>query len=146
VSTARIHDTFTVARPPDAVFAFIAEPANLAKWQTIKTHVTLVSDGPMGVGSLIREGNKAGPRRWEQLVEVTEFEPGRVFAVRVVEGQPSSGRWAFAPVAAGSRVDFEAGFEVPGLLAPLAKRFIARTFRGYHANLRRHLEASTPDR
>jgi uncharacterized protein YndB with AHSA1/START domain len=146
VSLAHISDTFTVAQPPDAVFAFIAEPANLAKWQTIKTHVTLVSDGPMGVGSVIREGNKAGPRRWEQLVEITEFEPGRVFAVHVVEGQPSSGRWTFEPEGAGSRVHFEATFQVPGLLEPIAKRFIARSFRGYHANLRRHLEARPPDR
>lgn len=146
MSTVRIHDRFSIGRPPDAVFAFIAAPENLAKWQTVKTHVTLVSDGPMGVGSRIREGNKAGPRRWEQLVEVTEFEPGRVFAVRVVEGQPSGGRWTFEPEAAGSRVHFEAEFDVPGLVAPIMKRFIARTFRGYHANLRRHLEAGSADR
>ena len=53
---------------------------------------------------------------------------------------PSSGRWTFEPEGAGSRVHFEASFQVPGLVAPVAKPFIARTFRGYHANLRRHLE------
>ena len=74
------------------------------------------------------------------------FDPGRAFAVRLIDGPPSSGRWAFEPDGAGARVRFEADFQAPRLFAPIARRVLARSFRGYHANLRRHLEAPAPDR
>ena len=115
-------------------------PENLAKWQTIKTHVVPLTDGPTRLGSRFREGNKVGPRRWEQVVEVVDFEPGRVFAVKVTEGPASSGRWAMEPVGSGSRVQFEADFTGPQLLAPILTRVMARQFRRYHENLRRELE------
>jgi uncharacterized protein YndB with AHSA1/START domain len=140
----RIAQTFTVARPPQEVFAFMSDPDNLATWQTIKTSVTPLTDGPTRLGSRFREGNKVGPRTWDQVVEVTEFEPGRVFAVKVIEGPESSGRWVMAPDGAGARVDFEADFRAPRLLAPLMGRMLARQFRGYHERLRRAVEAAPP--
>jgi hypothetical protein len=65
----RIHETFSVARPPEQVFAFMVEAENLAKWQTIKTRVTPLTDGPTRVGSRFREEAKApvraaGSRSW----------------------------------------------------------------------------------
>src|SRR3954452_3419399 len=128
----RIHETFSIARPPEAVFAFMVHPENLAKWQTIKTHVTPLTEGPTRLGSRFREGNKVGPRRWDQVVEVVEFEPERVFAVKVTDGPKSDGRWTMEPESAGSRVRFDAGFTAPRLLAPIVGRLIARQFRGYH--------------
>jgi hypothetical protein len=74
-------------------------------------------------------------------VEVTEFDPGRVFGVAVTEGPASSGRWTLEPAGSGSQVQFEGEFKAPALLAPIVKRFVARQFRGYHENLRREVEA-----
>ncbi len=139
----RMHQTFRIACSPQDVFAFMVQPENLAKWQTIKTDVTPLTDGPTRVGSRFREGNKVGPRRWDQVVEVTEFEPGRVFAVKVTDGPESSGRWAMAPDAAGACVRFEGDFKAPRLLAPLVRRVLERQFRGYHENLRREVEAAS---
>lgn len=34
----RFEQTFTVRRPPEDVFAFMVEPDNLARWQTVKTY------------------------------------------------------------------------------------------------------------
>jgi|tagenome__1003787_1003787.scaffolds.fasta_scaffold18283742_2 uncharacterized protein YndB with AHSA1/START domain len=141
----RIHETFAIRCPPEAVFAFIADPAMLQRWQTIKTHVTPLTDGPTRLGSRFREGNKISLRRWEQEVEVTEFEPGRVFAVRVTHGPNSRGRWTLEPQHAGSTVGFDAEFTTPRLLAPIAKHIIARQFRRYHQNLRRELESPRAD-
>ena len=136
----RIDQTFSVSRPPEEVFAFMIAPENLAKWQTIKTHVTPLTEGPTRLGSRFREGNKVGPRRWEQVVEVVEFDPGRVFGVKVTEGPASSGRWTMEPDGSGSRVEFEADFTGPQWLAPILTRLMARQFRGYHENLRREVE------
>jgi hypothetical protein len=98
------------------------------------------SDGPPRLGYRVREGNKLGLRKWEQLVEFSEFEPGRVLGVKVVEGPESSGRWTLAPDGGGTRVHFVADMRAPALVAPLLKRLVARNFRGYHENLRRELE------
>jgi uncharacterized protein YndB with AHSA1/START domain len=146
----RIHEEFSVARPPDEVFAFMVEPANLARWQTVKTFVTPLDDGPPRLGYRVREGTKVGPREWEQVVEFTAFEPGRVFGVRVIEGPASSGRWTFEPDGGATRVRFEAEFGAPRMLAPVIRPVMARQFRGYHRNLRAELEAegapATPPR
>jgi hypothetical protein len=140
VSTVHFSDAFSVARPPQDVFAFMVDPANLAKWQTIKTSVTPVTDGPPRLGYRLREGNRVGPRRWEQLVEFTEFEPGAAFAVRVVEGPPSRGRWVLRPEGAGTRVSCEVELEAPRGLGFAIKPLTRRQFRKYHRNLRAELE------
>ena len=56
---------------------------------------------------------------------------------------PASGTWSLATDGAGTRVDFVAEGELPGvprLLQPLAKRLLARQMAGYHQNLRRNVE------
>ena len=139
-----IHHTFTIAASPDDVFAFMVQPENLAKWQTTKTYVTPLTEGSTRLGSRFREGTKVGPRQWDQVVEVTEFEAGRVFAVKVTEGPQSSGRWTMDSDSSGARVQFDGEFNTPRLLAPLVNRVIGRQFRGYHENLRREVEAASP--
>lgn len=132
----QITETFKVRRSPQDVFAFMADPANLAKWQTAKTYVTPLDEGPPRQGYRVKEGTKVGPRSWDQVVEFVEFVPGRAFGVKVVEGPASDGRWTFEPEGDGSRVDFEANVDGPRLLRPL----ISRQFRGYHRTLRELLE------
>ena len=39
----RIEQTFTVDRPPEAVFDCVIDPANLSKWQTTKTEVEVLN-------------------------------------------------------------------------------------------------------
>jgi hypothetical protein len=135
-----VGEAFSVARVPEDVFAFIVDPANLKRWQTIKTAVEPLTAGPTRLGSRLRESNRVGPRRWEQIVEVVEFAPGRAFAVAVVEGPPSRGRWTLQPEGTGSLVRFEAEFRAPRAMRPIARRVIARQFRSYHRALRRALE------
>jgi hypothetical protein len=141
----RIEQTFRIAARPTEAFDFMVDPGNLAKWQTVKTYVTPVSEGPPRLGYRVREGTKVGPREWEQLVEFTEFEPGRALGVEVVEGPPSSGRWTMEPDGDGTLVHFEADIKGPPLVGPLLKWMVARQFRGYHENLRRELDRPAVD-
>jgi uncharacterized protein YndB with AHSA1/START domain len=138
----RFTDEFFVARRPEEVFDYMVEPGNLARWQTTKTYVTPLTDGPPGRGYRVREGTKVGPREWDQVVEFTEFDRGRAFAVEVVDGPPSSGRWALAPEGNGTRVAFEGTGKAPPLVGPILRRIVERQFRGFHANLRRELEGA----
>lgn len=137
----RFEQTFTVRRLPEDVFAFMVDPDNLAKWQTVKTYVTPLTDGPPRLGYRVREGTKVGQRESDQVVEFTEFEPGRAFGVRVIEGPESHGRWTFQPDgASGARVHLEVNMKAPPGLGTAFRWMVARQFRGYHENLRRELE------
>ena len=142
----RIEQTFTVGRPPAEVFAYMTDPANLASWQPSKVSVEPLTDGPPRLGYRLRERTRIGVREWDQVVEFTEFEPGRAFATHIVEGAvPVDGRWTFEPDgASGTRVHFVAEGELTGamrFLAPVLRRGIARSFRQYHALLAKNVEA-----
>ena len=143
----RVEQTFTVGRPPHEVFAYMTDPANLAAWQPSKVAVEPLSDGPPRLGYRVRERTRIGLRQWDQVVEFTEFEPGRAFATHIVEGAvPVDGRWTFSEAGAGgTRVRFVAEGELTGamrLLEPVLRRGIARSFRQYHGLLARNVEVS----
>jgi uncharacterized protein YndB with AHSA1/START domain len=141
-----VDQTFSVSRPPEVVFDYLANPSNLAVWQTSKTSVEQLTDGPPQLGTRVRERTKApGGKEFEQIVEFTEFDrPVRVRA-HIVEGPyPIDGTWSFEPDDGGTRVHFVAEGALRGLmriLQPVAKRMIARQMAGYHQNLRRNVEA-----
>ncbi len=142
----RIEQTFSVSQPPEVVFDYLTNPSNLAAWQTSKTSVEQLTDGPPQLGTRVRERTKPpGGKEFEQIVEFTEFDrPVRVHA-HIVEGpQPIDGTWSFEPDGAGTLVHFVAEGELRGamrILQPVAKRMIARQMAGYHQNLRRNVEA-----
>ncbi len=142
----RLEQTFTVARSPEAVFDYVTDAANLAAWQTSKTSVEQITPGPPGPGTRVRERTK--PRvgkEFEQVVELTGFERPRLLHTHIVEGPlPVDGTWTFEPDGEGTRVHFVADGELRGpmrLMAPVLRRLLDREFAGYHANLRRNLEA-----
>lgn len=141
-----VEQTFSVNRPPEIVFDYLTNPCNLADWQTSKTSVEQLTDGPPRLGTRVRERTKApGGKEFEQVVEFTEFDrPVRVHA-HIAEGPyPIDGTWSFQPDGDGTLVHFVAEGELHGLmrmLQPLAKRLIARQMAGYHRNLRDNVEA-----
>jgi len=140
----RITETFVVAASPEAVFDYMSNPANLAQWQTSKTYVEQLTDGPPGLGTRVRERTKppAG-REFEQVVEFTEFDRPSRFHVHIVDGPyPVDGTWTFAADGTGTSVTFVAEGELRGVMRvaePLLKRGMAREFRGYHRNVQRNV-------
>jgi carbon monoxide dehydrogenase subunit G len=142
----RVEQTFRVARPPEVVFDYMTDPANLCDWQTVKTSAEQITPGPPGLGTRIRERTKPPVgREFEQIVEFSEFDRPRRFGTHIVEGPAKvDGAWTFAPDGDGTSVHFVAEGPLPGplrLLEPLARRVLGRQFAGYHDNLRRNLEA-----
>jgi len=78
------------------------------------------------------------------LVEVSEYEPGRVLAMRVLKGAlPIHARITFEPTELGTRVQFDAHGEPNGpmrLAQPLLRLSLKRQFAGYCATLKQVLE------
>jgi uncharacterized protein YndB with AHSA1/START domain len=141
----RFSETFIVEAAPEAVFDYMTNPENVRRWQTSKTSVQQLSDGPPGLGTRVRERTKPpGLKEFEQVVEFTEFERPRRLRVHVVEGpRPIDGTWSLQPDGARTRVVFVAEGELRGptrLMAPIVRRVMARQFAAYHRNLRANLE------
>jgi uncharacterized protein YndB with AHSA1/START domain len=141
----RTEEAFVVDRPPELVFDYMTNPANLAAWQTSKTSVEQITDGPPGIGTRVRERTKApGRKEFEQIVEFTQFDRPRRFRVHVVEGPvPVDGTWTLEPLANGTRVHFVAEGELSGpmrILQPLLQRMVSRQFAGYHRLLKSNIE------
>ena len=139
----RVEQTFSVGRPPEAVFDYLTNPSNLAAWQTSKTSVEQLTDGPPRLGTRFRERTKPpGGKEFEQIVEFTEFDRPRRVHVHIVEGPyPVDGTWSFEPDGNGTRVHFVAEGKLHGvmrILQPVTKLLLARQMAGYHRNLRRN--------
>ena len=100
-----------IDRPPSEVFDYVSDPEPAAPpGRPTPSRPSRRPDGPMGLGTRLREVHRApGGKELESLVEVSEFEPGRIFALHVVEGTPvhlritlDAGR-AAAPACASAR-------------------------------------------
>jgi uncharacterized protein YndB with AHSA1/START domain len=141
----RFEQELSISRPREDVFDYVTDPAKLASWQTSKTLVEPLTDGPSRLGTRIRERTKPpGAKEFEQIVEFTEFDRPSRLHVHIVEGpQPIDGTWTFTPDADGTRVHCVVEGDLRGptrFLEPIVRRAIARQFRGYHEQLRKNLE------
>jgi uncharacterized protein YndB with AHSA1/START domain len=141
----RVEETFVVARPPEVVFDYVTNPANLSSWQTGNRSVEQLTDGSPGLGSRFRERTKPPlVKEFEQVTEFTEFDRPRRLHVHIVDGPyPVDGTWTFEPDGDGTRVHFLADGELSGpmrMFEPIAARLLARQFAGYHRRLRRNVE------
>jgi uncharacterized protein YndB with AHSA1/START domain len=134
-----------IARPPEQVFAYVTDPAKLPTWQTNTISAVPDPDGPLRLGSRIREVHR-GPRGTElaSLVEVSELEPNRALALRMIEGSlPVDARITFDPSEHGTRMRFSVHGEPSGplrFLQPLMRAALKRQFREHCAALKRVLE------
>lgn len=118
-----------IARPVPEVFAYVTDPEKLPSWQQNTISVSREDDGPLGVGSRLREVHRAGEGELVSLVEVTEFDPHRAFALTMVEGPlPIEARITFAPAVLGTLLRF-IGQAEPGGVMRLASPLLGRTLQ-----------------
>jgi len=111
----KVESSVVIGRPVEEVFAFVADPANNAKWQEGLIESRLESPGPMGLGSKITDVRKFIGRKLESQLEVTAFEPGKRVSLKVVKGPlPFEVTQTFEPEAGGTRLGFVAQGEPAG--------------------------------
>jgi uncharacterized protein YndB with AHSA1/START domain len=136
-----------IDRPAAEVFAYVTDPAKLPSWQINTVSAVPEGDGPLDLGSRLREVHRGpGGRKLESLVEVSEFEPDRVFALRMIEGAlPIDARIVFEPTERGTRMSFTAHGQPSGgmrMAQPLLRLALKRQFKEHCATLKRVLESS----
>ena len=83
----RVEAGITIAAPPEAVFAFVADLANLPRWQSGIVSAERTSPDPVGVGSTARVVRDMAGQSLTVDLTITDFEPGRRLALA------SAGQW-----------------------------------------------------
>lgn len=133
-----------IQRPVADVFAYATNPERLSTWQTNTVSALQEGAGPLRLGSRLREIHRApGGKELESVVEVSEYEPDRIFALRVVQGTPIHARMTFAPTEGGTLVRFRGHGQLTGamrLAQPLLQRVLKRQFARQCATLKQVLE------
>ncbi|NLX10149.1 MAG: SRPBCC family protein [Chloroflexi bacterium] len=80
----------TIARPASDVFAHVTDPRQFSQFNSIVEPTNILSKTPPAVGSTftlnVHDGAQAVPVR----VEVTRYDPSKMFAYRSLSGEPLS--------------------------------------------------------
>ena len=121
----RIELTLEIACPAETVFAALTDLEHLPDWQT--SAISSKPDGPLGVGTRIREQRTLMGRALENELEVTVYDPPRRFALE--------GRSGPVPLSIDHELVEDGGTTVvqvrawakPGSLFRLAEPMITRT-------------------
>jgi ligand-binding SRPBCC domain-containing protein len=136
--------SISIDAPAATVFGYLTDPENATVWQSSLLEARFSPDGPVQKGTRISEVRKVLGRRIESEVEVTEVEPSRTFAGRVVSGPvPWEFRYTFDEANGGTRLSFHMEGEPGGffrLAEPLVVKIVTKQIEGDFATLKELLE------
>ena len=132
----KIQSSIVIDRPIDEVFEFTHDPTKDALWQTTLVESKQVTEGPMGVGTRLRQVRHFLGLRIEMALEVTEYEPNGRSAVKTVSGPvPLSGSYVLEPVDGATRLTVAGELDAHGLFKLAEPVFARITGRELEANL-----------
>ena len=126
----RITERVTIERPPADVWATIADLDTHPRWRPAVVELRQLSDGPLVVGSRVREVLRWHGRELELADEVTALEAERLLGMH--------GEWSaatfdlelrLAPADGGTSVTFDWSLTPRSLLMRIATPFLARPMR-----------------
>jgi Polyketide cyclase / dehydrase and lipid transport len=138
--TMGLNRSIYIDRPPADVFRFYAveHVRNHPRWDP-NMHLELVTEGPIGVGTVIRRTHTHYSEPTEGTMEVVEFERDRALGVVIHDGSIEiSGRMSIEPQGEGTWLTV--GFEIVGGTAPIDPALLERTLR----NIKTLIETEIP--
>lgn len=115
-------------RPVDQVFAFLTDPSKLPTWQSNLIAIEQLTEGPMRVGTRIREVRRLGRRPTEHQVEVVVFEPNERLALQVMTGPHVMVSYSFEAEDGGTRLRYQFVMRTNGMMR-LLEPLIVRSLR-----------------
>jgi uncharacterized protein YndB with AHSA1/START domain len=136
-----------IEAPATAVFDRLTDPDSLSLWQTNTVSAVKETEGPVGVGTRIREVHAAGRREFESLVEVSEFTPAERFSLQVIEGTPVHAQVTLSPQGNGTLMRFRVHGQMRGvmrILSPVLAVGLRSQFRASCERLRELVERNLP--
>ncbi len=141
---AQFKTGLVIHRSVEDVFTFVSNYQNSPRWVSGTLEHTKVSEGPIGVGTVIRTTGRALGLRVEATRIVTAYEPHRKYAFKSEYRQvPIATTFFFEPVQAGTRLTVVVEGEPSGLFAvatPLVLGTLRQQFEGDLRRLKALLE------
>jgi len=98
-----------VDKPIKDVFAFVANPNNMSKWNTTVASVEQITPGDVGVGTKFKSTGEMMGRRIEGEIQVTTYEPDTKFGVQMNAGPMQMNMTvSFKAVGTGTKISLHA--------------------------------------
>jgi carbon monoxide dehydrogenase subunit G len=133
-----------IARPPDEVFAFVADARNRPLWDESVDSEELTSPEPIGVGSTVRTGLRSMGRDYVLTWEIVEHDPPSRQTIESRSGPfATTLAYRLSPQGQGTLVEFSITGRPTGmlrLLQPLIARTTQRNLDRGFPRLKRLLE------
>ena len=82
----RFEFSVDIDKPVHQVWEYLIDPDNVPEWQASALSSHQISDGEMRVGTHLQDERRFLGRRARSEVEVTEFEPERLFTLHGISG------------------------------------------------------------
>jgi carbon monoxide dehydrogenase subunit G len=127
-----------IDRPMKDVFAFVADPNNMSKWNSAVVSLQQITPGAVGVGTKFKSIGEALGRRIEGELQITAYEPDTKCGFQLNAG-PMQLKLTitFKPVGTGTKVSLN-GEGNPGGIFKLAEGVMAGQMKALmEANLAR---------
>ncbi len=140
--SAQFQVSQVIDRPVDKVFRFYAyeHVRNHPRWDP-DIELEQVSDGPIGVGTVIRRRNSRSGTPVEGTMEVVEFEPNRAMGVIIHDGPVEMrGRTLFEAVS-DNQTKITTIVELPGMDESMDRSFLLSRLERSDQNRKRLIES-----
>ncbi len=145
MDSVRAELSIAIDRPPEDVFAYLADVSNLTEWQSGVHSAEIEGGGAAAAGAHVVESRTMLGKEMTTTLEIVDFEPPRLFTLRALDGpalltirhelEPSGGKTELRVVVEGEVK------HMPGFAAGLMMRGAERQFRKDFERLKRLLEA-----
>jgi uncharacterized membrane protein len=142
-----IAHSIEIDRRPEDVFGYLDQVERHGEWQSQIVSTKVDTDGPVAVGTRVREIRKVGGREQDASYEITEHDPPRRTSFRGVVGPVRPvGTVTVEPVGDGSKSRVSIEFNLVGhgfgkLIAPLARMQARKSIAESQEQLKAKLEA-----
>ena len=114
-----------IDRPQKDVFAFVADPGNMSKWNSAVVSLEQIAPGKVGVGTKFKSIGEMMGRRIEGEMQITAYEPDTKCGFQVTAGPMQVNiTLSFKTVGTGTKINLNAQGN-PGGLFKLAEGVLA---------------------
>ena len=114
-----------IDRPQKDVFAFVADPNNMSKWNSAVLSLEQIAPGAVGVGTKFKSIGEMMGRRIEGEMQITAYEPDTKCGFQVTAGPMQVNiTLSFKTVGTGTKINLNAQGN-PGGLFKLAEGVLA---------------------
>lgn len=131
-----------IDRPVDKVFHFYAHEhvRNHPRWDP-DIELEQISDGPIGVGTMIRRRNSRSGTLVEGTMQVVEFEPNQAFGVLIYDGPVEMRGRALFEAVSDNQTNLTTIVDLLGMNESMDKSFLISRLERSGQNMKQFIES-----